>query len=313
MTEKIKIGKYANIKLDRWFKRSFGTEKNKRLLQLLLMELIPEHDFERIDFAQQEYTNPSPYDYKSSRVDVNCRDSDGTMFVVEMQMGEQDNFYERVIYNSTFPVQEQVERGVTNNDFPTVYMVSLMNFSCHVGSDQVLFRGRLRFDGDGEIMSDRLQFIFLELPNCRRALSPGATVLEKFCYSLHNIENLEDIPDGFEAELIKNLFRSAEIANFTAQERKEYRKAVMTEHDRIMSLRFAERKGLKQGLEQGIKQGIEQGIKQGLEQAKERELLIARNFKNAGINVKIIAQATGLTVEQVEALDADSDSRSYSK
>ncbi len=293
--ETITIGKYANIKLDRWFKRSFGTEENKRLLQLLLMELIPEHDFHSIDFSPQEYTNPGADDFKSSRVDVNCRDKDGTMFVVEMQMGEQDHFYERVIFNSTFPVQEQVARGETDNDFPTVYMVSLMNFSYHPGSNQVLFRGRLRFDGSEEVMSNRLQFIFLELPNCGKALTREGTILDKFCYALHNIDSLDDIPDGFDAELLKMLFHSAEIAKFTAQERKAYRKEIMTEHDRIMSLRFAERKGREEGLAEGMEKGLIEGRAEGV-------ITVAKNLKATGHPINTIVQATGLSKEQVEDL-----------
>ena len=37
----IHIGRFADILMDRWFKRSFGSEAGKRLLQLLLQELIP--------------------------------------------------------------------------------------------------------------------------------------------------------------------------------------------------------------------------------------------------------------------------------
>ena len=35
-------GRFANLLLDDWFKRAFGSKDSKRLLELLLQELIPE-------------------------------------------------------------------------------------------------------------------------------------------------------------------------------------------------------------------------------------------------------------------------------
>lgn len=63
-------------------------------------------------------------------------------------------------------------------------------------------------------MMNRVQYIFLELTNCHRALTPEATVLENFCYVLHNIENLPGQPDGLENEILRLLFDSARIETF---------------------------------------------------------------------------------------------------
>ena len=51
----------------------------------------------------------------------------------------------------------------------------------------------------------------------------------------------------------------------------------------------------------------EQGLEKGLEQVRaERELKvirrIARNFKNAGISAEVIAENTGLSLEEIEKL-----------
>lgn len=47
------------------------------------------------------------------------------------------------------------------------------------------------------------------------------------------------------------------------------------------------------------KEGLEQGLQQGLEQGKVEA---ARNFKTLGVDLKTIAKATGLSMEQIEAL-----------
>jgi len=70
-------------------------------------------------------------------------------------------------------------------------------------------------------MSDRLQFLFLGLPNCKSALTPKATLLDNFCYALKNLPHLDEQPAEFSQEIFTLLFNSAEIATFSAYARKE--------------------------------------------------------------------------------------------
>ena len=61
--------------------------------------------------------------------------------------------------------------------------------------------------------------------------------------------------------------------------------------------------GLEQGLQQGLQQGLEQGLQQGLEQgSRQANLQSAKNLKALGVAVDVIAQATGLSVEEIESL-----------
>ena len=55
-----------------------------------------------------------------------------------------------------------------------------------------------------------------------------------------------------------------------------------------------------EGIEQGIEQGIQQGFSDG---AYQKALETARILKQLGDSVKKIMQATGLTQEEVEALN----------
>ena len=240
-------GRYARILLDYWFKRAFGMENRKRLLMLFLQEVIPEHRIASLTYAPQEHENPHPQ-MKGIRVDVECTDEDGTRFVVEMQLAHQQHFYERALFNSTFAIQEQMIAGQDSYDFPAVYFIGLMDFTLHEGTDRVLFRYELRERTDSERMTDRIQYIFLELPNCR-VISPDSTVLEKFCYALHNMENLPDPPEGFEGELFRLLFKTAEIATFTPQERIKLENDMRTERDIRNQIAYAHDKGVDEGHE----------------------------------------------------------------
>ena len=285
------IGRYARILLDDWFKRSFGTEPHKRLLELFLRELIPEHDIVDLTYVSQEHVNPFP-GKKSVRVDVECLDADGSRFVVEMQVAPQRSFYDRAVLYSTFAVQQQINRSnLEDYTFPPVYFIGLMDFSFHEGSDQVLYRYELREKDSGETMTPHLQYIFLELTNCKKALTPEATVLDNFCYALHNMEHLTDRPEELKQELFKYLFESAEIAKFTPQEKTKYVFDMTTERDRKNQLAYAEAKGVEKGIEQGRAKG-----------AQERAQEIARSLKKLGVSSDIILQSTGLSPEELAAL-----------
>ena len=57
------------------------------------------------------------------------------------------------------------------------------------------------------------------------------------------------------------------------------------------------------GIEEGIKKGIEQGMEKGIEQGKkEQQISIAKSLKNAGIDIKIISENTGLSIEEIKNL-----------
>ena len=250
MQNKPIIGRYARILLDDWFKRSFGQENSKRLLQLFLEALIPEHRIVELTYANTEHTNPSE-GKKDVRIDVECTDADGTRFVVQF------HFYERAVFNSSFAILQQKAKGELDYDFPTVYFIGIMDFSYHVGSDQVDFRYTIRENRTNELMTPRVQYIFLELPNSlQKGLKPGATVLENICYALHQMEHLTEQPTELKQEIFKLLFESAEIATFTPEERVKYQNDMTTERDRYNQLVFAEAKGREQGREEGREDAI---------------------------------------------------------
>ena len=91
------------------------------------------------------------------------------------------------------------------------------------------------------------------------------------------------------------LFDSAEIANFTPDEKKKYDLDMRTERDFKNQLAYAKEEGLKEGMERGLEKGLEKGIEQGREEGRisERDAIAQRLL------------AKGMTQEEVEALVKD--------
>ena len=291
-----KIGPYADVLMDRWFKRTFGWSPAKRLLQLFLQELIPEREIVDLSYGPQEHINPVE-EGKDVRMDVECTDRDGSRFVVEMQVAEQGGFYNRAVFNSTFAVQEQIPVGKRSFEYPPVYFIGILGYSIHKGSDQVLYRYSIRENKSNELMTDCLQFLFLELPNCTKALTAGANVLDNFCYALYNMHRLNERPEGLQGEIFDLLFNSAKITNFAPAERAKYIEDMTTKEDIQRMIYFAEDKGIEKGIEQGIEKGIEKGRQQNREE-------IARRMLENGQSVEFIVAMTGLSSAEVLALNA---------
>jgi predicted transposase/invertase (TIGR01784 family) len=286
------MGRYARILLDRWLKRAFLFQKDSlRLLQLFIQEVIPEHDIVEIRTDNVEYVALME-DSKDVRVDVECYDKDGTRFVCEVQVSPQHHFYERAVYNSTLAIQKQKRQGESDYDFPTVYFIGLMDFSMHEDSGRVDFRYTLRENLTGELMTPRIQYVFLEIPNAlQRALTPEASVLDNVCYALHMMEHLTERPAQLKQEIFKLLFDSAELSKFTAEERARYQLDMTTERDIHNQIVFARDKGRSEGLAEGRAEG-----------AREQAIQTARNLLKLDVPVEIIAQGTGLSTEEVVAL-----------
>ena len=128
-----------------------------------------------------------------------------------------------------------------------------------------------------------LHYIFLELPNCGRALTPEATVLDNFCFSLHNMQFLEERPTELRQEIFDLLFEAANIAKFAPKEKVKYEYDMTTERDIRNQIRYAEKKGMEKGVAKGEEQ-------------------MARKLKALGVDVVTIANSSGLTEEQIRAL-----------
>ena len=265
-------GIYANILLDYWFKRTFAELPfSERLLILLLQELIPERKIASLSYVHQEHTNPYP-DARGVRVDVEVTDENGSRFLVEMQREPQDWFYERAIYYASHCILQQMPLGQDDFSFPPVYFIGIMDFALHNDPQRVMYRYALREDQDKDLMTDSLHFIFLELPNCGRALTPQATVLDNFCFALHNMQFLEERPDALRQEIFDLLFEAAEIATFTPEDKVKYEFEMTTERDIRNQIAFARK-----------------------EKAKE----MARNMLKDKLPIESIAKYTELSIEQV--------------
>ena len=303
MAEEIKA-RYIDPMIDWSFKRLFGTEVNKDILIEFLKVVFPDTGITDISYIPTEQLGMMEEDRKAV-FDVLCRTSMGREFLVEMQRGEQKYFFDRALFYTSFPIMKQgrkllvAERNGECGDKPWdfrldgVYFLGVLNFR-YEDDDLTEHRYRLREEITGKIMTDKLEFVFVEVAKFDKSESELETGLDRWLYLLKNLATLLERPAALRDRIFQRIFEASEIARLDDDDKKNYISAMNTERDTYNQIEFAREKGLAQGLKQGLEQGRQE--------AREKELAIAGNLLRMGIPVQVVSQATGLSVEALGEL-----------
>ncbi|MCM1502368.1 MAG: Rpn family recombination-promoting nuclease/putative transposase [Bacteroidales bacterium] len=304
----IKLPKFADLMMDYWFKRAFGNEKWKRMLLLLLREILPEHDIQSIEYTQTEHVNPFA-EKADIRIDVECVSGDGSRFIVEVQRANDMYFGNRLLYYSSFAILQQLGKGHRSFDYRPVYVIALMNFIYHKDSpagheNKFMYKYMLvDVDNPGEYLTDRMKIIMLELPKVTKEQARNRTKLELFCYYLHNMTNLDDIPEKDDDEMFAMLHNSAKTVNFTPDEILNYAYDMTTQQDILNQIEYSRLEGREEGLAEGEKKGREEGLAEGkLKGLEEGRLEIAKLMKAKGMSIADIMDITGLVADTLSRL-----------
>ena len=249
------MSRYINFYTDFAFKKIFGTEANKDLLISFLNALLDlKGDGEIKDLTYLNSENLGE-DIRERRAiyDVYCQTKGGDRFIVEMQKAKQDHFQDRSIYYSSFAIREQGQKGKKDNmpwDYclSPVYVVGILNFEMDETnrSDRVISKVKLK-DEDNKDFSDKLNFIFVEMPKFRKTEAELETFMDKWLYVIKNLYRLQDKPAALTEGIFKKLFEVAEIAAFSKNERYDYEENLKNYLDWFNIMRTVKNEGRAEG------------------------------------------------------------------
>ena len=157
-----------------------------------------------------------------------------------------------------------------------------------------------------------IELVFVELPKFHSPIEEIHSLKEQWIYFLQNARTLDNIPSQLsETPALQRAFTVASQANLTREELEDFEGRERVIHDRRNSILYEKNKGLKaledlrqEGLkvaEECLSQGLEQGLEQGDRTAREQ---IAGQLL-ALIDDEQIALTTGLFIEMVQHLRAE--------
>ena len=283
--------KYINLFTDFGFKKLFGTEFNKPILIDFLNELLSSEAgvITDLTFLSTEQLGRNQFDRRAI-FDIHCKNEDNEYFIVELQKAKQNYFKDRSVYYSTFPIQQQAEKGEWNFKLKAVYTIGILDFVFDEDkSNNDVFHHEVKMVDikTNKVFYDKLTYIYLEMPKFNKSENELESHFEKWLFILKNLHKLTDRPAKLQEKIFSQLFEQAEIAQFNEKEYGEYEESLKEYRD------------LKNSLDTAFDDGKAEGIEQGIEQEK---LATASKLKRLNAPIEMIIEATGLSKEQIEKL-----------
>ena len=291
------MGVFIDPCTDYGFKRIFGDEK--LLINFLNSLLEGERVITKLEYMNNERVAKQK-DERRVIYDLYCKTDTGEHIIVEMQKRSQKHFKDRALYYSACSIVEQGTKGDWNYELTPVYGVFFIDFVLDTDvSDYYCKDVTLVEKYSGKVFSNKLRHIFIELPQFMKSKSECDSFFECWIYNLANMKEMNEMTFKDRDAIFGRLEEIASRANLTKEERAQYEYEWKVYNDYYNCLDYAEEKGMTIGMEKGMEIGMEKGMEKGRE---EEKLEIARNLKTMGLPSESIAQATGLTIEEIENL-----------
>ena len=276
---------YVNIMLDGGFKAVFGDKQVA--MDFINAALEGEHKVMDITYLDKELV-PELIDERIVIFDLLCEDEDGSKFILEMQNCPQRYFFNRGFYYICRMISRQGETGRDwKYELLPVYGIYLLNFSLPefpLWRTDVVLANELTGETFGRI---KLKQVYISFERFDLSYEECETPLEKTIYVLKNM-NLFDMSPFKEKEAYFR--RLLDVANVNALSPKE--RATYDENLKIY-------RDWKATMEYAVEEAETKGKAEGERLATLRN---ARNMKKAGVDLSLIAESTGLSLEIIQSL-----------
>lgn len=326
-------GVYADLLLDRTFKKAFNPDTQNKICLIALLNALLEGEIDSpikdVQSRDKEFSDGSN-ENRASIFDLYCIDSEKRRFIIEVQIAKQENIVNRAIYYAAQTVIAQGSRGKTYAyALDSVITIVFMEFELFENA-KYIHRAKLR-EQDGDCLSETLNFVFVELPKFKKKIGELKTLLDKGLFALKNIKKLRKMPNFYAGTAFELLFPISELAKLSKEEQhminlEQMRKwdayairkyAIETGHKEGFDAGHREgvkegmkegfdsghrkgiKEGLKKGIQEGIKEGIEKGLKEGISIGKKE---LAKGLRDDGVPIEIISKRCGLSPEEIEKL-----------
>ena len=295
-------GRYINPYTDYGFKYLFGTEPNKEFTLALVNELLRgEEVIKSLTLIPSEQLGDTKEDRRAV-FDVYAENEKGEKIIIEMQKADQQYFKDRSVYYSSFPIRAQGEKGKWKFGLKAVYTIGILDFVFDEDKDDEEYYHhvvRLMDIEKKEVFYDNLTYIYLEMPKFKKTEDELESLFDKWLYALKNLPRLLERPAALQERIFKKFFKVAETANLSKEEYAKYWESEKIYHDLDGAFRTASNKGFTRGIQKGRAEGREEGRAEGIKETNREN---ARKMKHLGMSTEVIAQVTGLTIEQINSL-----------
>jgi len=278
--------RYLDITNDVAFKKVF---KHKEILKDFLNTVLRRPKGLRIialEFISSEEI-PDLGQGRRSSFDLKCTDESGKVYVVEMQNRREPHFLKRVQYYGSHAYVSQLQVGNWHKDLMPVIVIAITKSNYFPHDVNCISYHRTREDETNQQHLYELTYVFIELKKFTKKKEELKNLEDYWLYFLAKSQKDKAPPKEIKDKMILQAYNTLEQFNWTEAEYDAYIRARLVAEADILTLEKSYEDGEKKGLEKGRAEGIE---------------IVAKNMLSQGLDIKVIAKSTGITIEQISDL-----------
>lgn len=299
-------------------KRLLRDKANYVVLEGFLASLLGKR-FKIHRFLESEGNQEDEED-KYNRVDILAESEDGELCIIEVQNSRELSYFHRMLYGVSKAITEYIGLGKPYEEVRKVYSINIVYFELGQGKDYV-YHGKTEFVGlhqphDTLKLSVRQNEKFFGNKEFDVMKRKAASDLfpEYYVLRVNDFDKVATTPLDEWIEFLKtgNISAKAKAAGLS-EARERLRVDALSDKDRQAYYRHMESvrhmkslfdtsrdEGYEEGMDKGLAKGMDMGLAKGLAKGRsERAKEIAKQLKAMGLTTEQIAQATGLTLDEI--------------
>ena len=281
----------VTLRNDYAFKKVFGTEENKDVLQDLLECIldIPPENIAGLELLDKEFHKDSISD-KTGVLDVKLRLKNNTIIDIEIQNRWNSEFVQRTIFYWAKMYTENLKTSEVYTKLPKCITINIVgegfNLNSLLHSEYNVVEKHIN-----DRLSDEFEIHFLNLAKVKDDENIGQDEKKKKLYNwLRFIETDDEEVRNMlaqESPIMAKANATINIMEMSPKEKWLYENRMKYEHDKASWKHV------------GYQEGIERGFADG---AYQKSIETARIMKHEAFDLNIISKITGLSKEEIDKL-----------
>ena len=280
-------------KYDVVFQALFG-QNEENITQSFISDIIGK-PIEIIDIKTDNTIARKYPEDKIGRLDLKTKFKDGTICQIEMQLADEKNIIDRILYYWSKTFSNQLKRGDAFNKLAQTIGIVIVDFEIKEikGIEKARTKWQIMETEEGKkILTNKLELYIIEIPKANRILEKESN--NKIAQWVSFIDN----PNTERVEKIvkenKEVKKAREVLYGKSKDEELERLAFLKERT-IMEENTMRENAKEEGMQEGIKEGEKRG-------ERISKLEIAKKMKEDKISIEQIQKFTGLPAEEIAQL-----------
>ena len=270
-----------------------GSIGNEDILENIVNCVLIDSGFEEVHNLEiiNPHNLPENINLKESVLDVKAKTKDNKKIIIEIQLSGNIDFVKRIYYYISKNIVSELNENESYDIISQVISINFVNFNMDFDDEGKAHRCFKLIDTQNHNVSlDIIQMHIIEIPRFIKILKNSNTDDIKKNKILSWIEffTVKDL------DKVKEKLK--ELNNIMSKVIDKYERFISSEEEMEV---YNARDAFLYGQTIMLKREREEGIKEGI---KENQILTAKNMKKKNMDINLISELTGLSIEEIEKL-----------